>query len=146
LSEVRAAASGLLGTLHETAEQYGAKGLSASVEASESLPPLLAAVEVACYRIVQGALTNVARHAEARTCTVTLAIDESIDEASALSLEVRDDGIGIADPQANSSVRAGVGLTSMRERTSELGGSLIVESLPEGGTRVRARLPLPKEE
>ncbi len=99
-------------------------------------------MEVAAYRIAQEALTNVARHARARTCTVTLAIDE----ASVLRLEVHDDGRGIPDPQAHSAVRAGVGLTSMRERATELGGSLVVEPLPEGGTRVRARLPLPREE
>jgi signal transduction histidine kinase len=132
---------GLLGALRESAAQYGAKGLSVSVEAPESLPPLSAAVEVAAYRIAQEALTNVARHAGANTCTVSLAIDE----ASALCLEVRDDGRGIPDPQENSSVRAGVGLMSMRERASELGGSLVVEPLPEGGTRARARLPLPEE-
>ena len=133
---------GLLGALRETAEQYGAKGLSVSVEAPESLPPLSAAVEVAAYRIAQEALTNVARHAGAKACTVSLAVEGT----SVLCLEVRDDGRGIPDPQARSSVRAGVGLTSMRERAAELGGSLLVEPLPEGGTRVRARLPLPQEE
>jgi signal transduction histidine kinase len=105
------------------------------------LPPLSAAVEVAAYRIAQEALTNVARHSGANTCTVSLAIDEP----GALCLEVRDDGRGIPDSQENSSVRAGVGLTSMRERASELGGSLLVEALPGGGTRVRARLPLPED-
>jgi signal transduction histidine kinase len=99
-------------------------------------------VEVACYRIAQEALTNVVRHAEASTCTVSL----DIDEAGVLCVEVRDDGRGIPDLQENSSVRAGVGLTSMRERASELGGSLVVGPLPEGGTRVRATLPLTKEE
>jgi signal transduction histidine kinase len=133
---------GLLGALRESAAQYSAKGLRVSVEAPESLPPLSAAVEVACYRIAQEALTNVVRYAEASTCTISLAIDE----AGVLSLEVRDDGRGIPDPQENSSVRAGVGLTSMRERASELGGSLLVEPLPEGGTRVSARLLLAKEE
>jgi signal transduction histidine kinase len=133
---------GLIGALRETAEQYGTKGLSVSVEAPDKLPPLSAAVEVAAYRIAQEALTNVARHAEASTCTVSLALEE----ARVLCVEVRDDGCGIPDPQENSSVRAGVGLTSMRERASELGGTLLVEPLPAGGTRVRARLPLPKEE
>ncbi len=133
---------GLLGALRESAAQYSAKGLSVSVEGPERLPPLSAAVEVACYRIAQEALTNVVRHAEASTCTVSLVIDE----AGVLCVEVRDDGRGIPELQENSSVRAGVGLTSMRERASELGGGLLVEPLPEGGTRVRARLPLPKEE
>jgi signal transduction histidine kinase len=81
------------------------------------------------------------RHAGASTCTVYLGLEG----AGALFLEVRDDGRGIPDPQENSSVRAGVGLTSMRERVSELGGSLVVESLPEGGTLVCTRLPLPEE-
>jgi signal transduction histidine kinase len=133
---------GLLGALRESAAQYGAKGLSVSVEAPEKLPPLSAAVEVAAYRIAQEALTNVARHAGADTCTISVAIGGS----NVLCLEVRDDGRGIPDPRTDSSVRAGVGLTSMRERATELGGSLVVESLPEVGTLVRARLPLPEEE
>jgi two-component system, NarL family, sensor kinase len=87
-------------------------------------------------------LTNVARHAGADTCTVSLAVDE----AGVLCLEVHDDGDGIPDPQAHPSVRAGVGLTSMRERATELGGCLIVEPLPKGGTRVSAKLPLPRKE
>jgi signal transduction histidine kinase len=82
------------------------------------------------------------RHAEASTCTISLAIDE----AGVLCVEVRDDGRGIPDPQENSSVGAGVGLTSMHERASELGGSLLVKALPGGGTRVSARLPLAKED
>ena len=131
---------GLLGALRESAAQHSAKGLSVFVEAPKELPPLSAAVEVAAYRIAQEALTNVARHAQASACTVSLAIDE----ADVLCVEVRDDGRGIGDPRENSSV--GVGLTSMRERTSELGGGLVVEPLPEGGTRVCARLPLSKEE
>jgi signal transduction histidine kinase len=128
---------GLLGALCESAAQYGAKGLEVSVEAPEGLPPLSAAVEVAAYRTAQEALTNVARHAGARSCTVHLAIEKP----GVLRVEVSDDGRGMPDYSP-----VGVGLTSMRERASELGGSLVVESHPEGGTRIRARLPLPKEE
>jgi signal transduction histidine kinase len=127
---------GLLGALRESAAQYAAKGLSVSVEAPEGLPPLSAAVEVAAYRIAQEALTNVARHAEASACTVYLAIEK----AGVLRVEVRDDGRGIPGHSP-----VGVGLTSMRERASELGGGLVVEALPGGGTRVSARLPLPEE-
>jgi signal transduction histidine kinase len=92
---------------------------------------LPAAVEVAAYRIVQEALANVVRHAHARTCKVQLAVD------GALDITVADDGRGIARNH-----RAGIGLTSMRERAAELGGSCVVESVPNGGTSVRARLPL----
>ncbi|QIN83269.1 sensor histidine kinase [Rubrobacter tropicus] len=132
---------GLLGALRETAAQYDAKGLRVAVEAPERLPSLSAAVEVAAYRIAQEALTNVARHAGARSSTVSLALDGD----GALRVEVSDDGVGMPDPHAGPSGHAGVGLTSMRERATELGGSLDVEELPEGGTRVRARLPLPEE-
>lgn len=52
-------------------------------------------------------------------------------------LEVEDDGIGLAHPG-----RAGVGLTSMRERATELGGSWSADALATGGTRISARIPL----
>jgi signal transduction histidine kinase len=106
-----------------------------SSEAPEDLLPLPAAVEVACYRIVQEALTNVARHAHAKTCHVDLSVDRA---GGVLELEVRDDGVGMPETR-----RAGVGLSSMRERAEELGGTCVVEPGPEGGTRVLARLPLP---
>ena len=53
-------------------------GLQITVDAPERLPPLPAAVEVAAYRIVQEALTNVVRHARARSCTVRLALDDAL--------------------------------------------------------------------
>src|SRR5215218_230645 len=133
---------GLLGALRESAAQYSTKGLNVSVQAPEDLPPLSAAVEVAAYRIAQEALTNVAHHAGARACTILLAMEE----AGVLCVEVRDDGLGIPGARENSSVGTGVGLTSMGERAGELGGSLVVEALSEGGTRVLARLPLPEED
>jgi signal transduction histidine kinase len=109
-----------------------------SVEAPENLPPLPAAVEVACYRIALEAIANVSRHAKASSCRISLAVDEARD---VLVVEVTDDGVGMPEGR-----RAGVGMTSMRERAEELGGTLAVEQNPEGGTRVVARLPLPGEE
>jgi signal transduction histidine kinase len=106
-------------------------GLQIVVEAPERLPPLSAAVEVAAYRIVQEALTNVVKHARARICTVRIGL------ADALDVEVSDDGIGLPDER-----HAGVGLLSMRERAEELGGSCVIAARPEGGTRVWARLPM----
>jgi two-component system NarL family sensor kinase len=106
-----------------------------ALEASGELLPLPAAVEVAAYRIIQEAMTNVARHAHARTCRVRLSVDQT---GSVLELETTDDGVGMPEDR-----RAGVGLSSMRERAEELGGTLVVEPLPEGGTRVLARLPVP---
>ena len=109
-----------------------ALSLQITLEAPENTPPLPAAVEVAAYRIALEAMTNVSRHAGAQHCCVRLSL---LDD---LYLEITDDGRGL--PQA---VRAGVGLTSMRERAEELGGTCRTEVLPQGGTGVMARLPLP---
>jgi signal transduction histidine kinase len=133
---------GFLGAIRQYAAQYDLKGaqsasdgcLRVAVEAPEHLPALPAAVEVAAYRIVQEALTNVARHAHARACTVGLAITD------AFQLEISDDGVGF---QLESG--AGVGLLSMRERAAEAGGSCLVESAPGRGTRILVQLPLAKE-
>ena len=122
---------GLVGTLRELAGQYAGRGLNVTVEAPASLPSLAAAVEVAVFRISQEAITNVVRHAQATTCTIAISVDEG------LTLTISDDGRGIPTDR-----RAGVGLTSMRERAEELGGSCSIISNAEGGTSVVARLPL----
>jgi len=96
-----------------------------------SLPPLPAAVEVAAYRIVIEALTNAARHSGGSTATACLSVTDV-----ALLVEVRDHGSG-TDPWT-----PGVGIASMRERAAELGGALTIEH-SDGGTAVRAALPLP---
>ncbi|MER6575532.1 sensor histidine kinase [Nonomuraea sp. NPDC001023] len=97
-----------------------------------ALGPLPAAVEVAAYRIVSEALANVARHAGAARCDITLTAREG-----ALEVSVRDDGSGIGPD-----VAAGVGMLSLRERAAELGGDCRVSCPPGGGTLVLARLPL----
>jgi signal transduction histidine kinase len=127
---------GLVEALRQLAERYGSKDepLRVVVEAPEDLPNLPAAVEVAVYRVTQEALTNVARHARARTCVVRLVLNEDV------ALEIVDDGVGIPAQRS-----AGVGLSSMHERASELGGSCVLQSVPKGGTQVLVRLPLPKE-
>jgi signal transduction histidine kinase len=133
---------GLVGAIRQYAAQYDLPGtpgdpdgnLRVTVEAPEQLPVLPAAVEVAAYRIVQEALTNVARHAQARTCTVRVAI------ANEFEMEIVDDGVGFPAVSCT-----GVGLVSMRERAEESGGSCRVESAPGHGTRIRVHLPLPKE-
>jgi signal transduction histidine kinase/sensor domain CHASE-containing protein len=124
---------GLVEALREGAVQYSPAGLRVSVENPEELSQLPAAVEVACYRIAQEALANVVRHARASHCSIRIRLDK---EAGALSVEVEDDGRGIRDDD-----RAGVGMSSMRERTEELGGWCSVKALAEGGTLVRALLP-----
>ncbi len=125
---------GLIGALRETVAQYqsGSAQLRFRLEAPDHLPPLPAAVEVAAYRIAQEALTNTIRHAQASVATIRLLVDDHN-----LCLAVEDDGRGLAP-----SGRAGVGLTSMRERAVEVGGALKVASRSDGGTLVTATLPL----
>jgi len=101
------------------------------VTATGSIPPLDAAVEAAAYRIAVEAMTNVVRHAHARRCRVRVSGN------GVLIVEVADDGVGFAAGRG-----AGVGMTSMRERCAELGGSLAVERTPEGWTMIRATLPV----
>ncbi|GAA3183857.1 hypothetical protein GCM10010531_42630 [Blastococcus jejuensis] len=124
---------GLVGALQRLAERCGTDGgLRVEVDVPGPLPALPAAVEVAAYRIVQEALTNVVRHASARHSCVRLTV-----EATWLVVEVTDDGVGLA-----ATAPAGVGLSSMRERAAEMGGSCEVTTVADGGTRVLARLPM----
>jgi signal transduction histidine kinase len=106
--------------------------LKIDVMTAGDLPSLAPVVEAAAYRIVLEALTNVARHARARTCVVGLGAD-----ADHLRLAVRDDGVGV-EPY----VPAGIGLRSMAERAAELGGTCQVRRRPGGGTLVEATLRL----
>jgi signal transduction histidine kinase len=124
-------ALGLVGALRAHAARGDHGGPRVSVEAPEEFPTLPAAVEVAAYLIALEAVNNAAQHADARNCAVRLWLEDG-----ALRLEVTDDGRGIGEDRGT-----GVGLSSMRERAAELGGSCTVEALPSGGTRVRALLP-----
>ncbi|MDX6277442.1 MAG: hypothetical protein QOJ72_1570 [Nocardioidaceae bacterium] len=103
--------------------------LQVSVEGAH-LPELPAAVEVAAFRTAVEAVTNVVRHADARTCSVVLEVRDG-----SLVVEVADDGSSRGD------WTAGVGVLGMRERAAELGGSLTAGPTADGGS-VRARFPL----
>jgi signal transduction histidine kinase len=124
---------GLVGALRLLASQYQRPDLHVSLDAPDALPPLLAAAEVAVYRIVQEALTNVVRHAQASACAVSLAV------RAGLEVTIRDNGQGMPAQQP-----LGVGLLSMRERATELGGECAITSVSGEGTVVRAWLPLPQ--
>ena len=119
---------GLVGALGQLAESLP---VETALEADD-LPSLPAAAEVAAYRIAAEALTNVVRHAGADHACVHLRVEDGD-----LLVEVRDDGRGVP-----ADVEAGVGLLSLRERAAELGGRTEISCPPEGGTRVRAWLPL----
>jgi signal transduction histidine kinase len=91
-------------------------------------------IETACFRIVQEALSNVARHARADHVEVALTVQDA-----ALEVTVRDDGVGFNVERQ----RTGLGLLGMGERADFAGGRLDIESAPDAGTTLRARFPLP---
>ena len=101
----------------------------------ERLPEHL---EVAVYRIVQEALTNIAKHAQAKNVRVSL-----LKHGDQLRVAVQDDGCGFAAASAKDLIAGGHwGLTGMQERAAMLGGHLSVESAPGQGTTIVARIPL----
>jgi signal transduction histidine kinase len=103
-----------------------------TVVADDRVEPLPAAVEVAAYMIVVEAVNNALRHSGAASCEVSLAREDGV-----LAVRVRDDGVGVAENPG-----VGVGLTSMRERAEELGGTCTITSEWGAGTVVEARLPI----
>jgi signal transduction histidine kinase len=127
----------LVAALREGAKQYAQGGGQVEITTDpQPLPALPAAVEVAVYRIVQEAITNVIRHAQAQQCLVSITVHNHH-----LDLTITDDGPGFLP-----NVHFGVGLHSMRERAEELGGHIHFENQPQGGARVQMWLPLPGDE
>lgn len=120
---------GLAGAVRAHAARLADGGLDVTVDAPDDLAGLPAAVEVAAFRIVGEAMTNVARHAQATRVHVAIG-----HRAGRLELCVEDDGVGLRP-----GTPTGVGLGSMHERAAELGGTCEVTS--GSGTTVRATLP-----
>jgi signal transduction histidine kinase len=92
--------------------------------------PLAPPVEAAAYFVTAEALTNVAKHARARGAWINLELEDEC-----LRLQVRDDGVGGANPD-------GSGLHGLRDRVDALDGQIAVESPPGGGTAVTVEIPL----
>jgi signal transduction histidine kinase len=128
---------GLVEALREHAARYAGTGLQVCIAAPGQLPPLPAAVDLAAYRIAAEAVTNTARHAAARRCTISLTADAG---PGLVTLEVRDDGCGLP-----ASYLPGLGLASMKARASELGGRCRIEGQPGAGTLVVAELPFDRD-
>lgn len=110
-------------------------------------PPLL---KTALYRIIQEALTNIARHAAATDVLVHLSASTSneflLDADASILLRIEDNGRGFAPEEVFESAEGplGIGLLGMRERVSSLGGTWQLESAPNSGTQIQILLPLEK--
>jgi len=128
---------GLVPAVESLAEEFsGRTGIAVDCDAKPNgdLPP---EVEVALYRIFQEALTNVARHAEAKHVRASLQRDDR-----EVVLVVEDDGRGFDPSKVAKAGDARAGLAGMRERLLGLGGRLDVKSAPGQGVRLEARMPL----
>jgi signal transduction histidine kinase len=119
--------------VEELISRTAAAGIAVASEVRGEPRPLPASVDLAVYRILQEALTNVARHAQPATAIVRLTFSEDD-----LTLEVEDDG-----RSGNGAVpAAGNGIAGMRERVAALGGDFSAGPRGDSGFRVAARLPL----
>ena len=129
---------GLIEAVRAHAGRLSGQDFCIDVESHGDLRNLPAAVEVAAFRIIQEALTNVVRHAGATACTVSVRLADA-QGGEALLVDVLDDGCGLPVDRS-----PGMGLVSMRMRAAELCGTCVVEALStrRSGTRVLAILPL----
>jgi signal transduction histidine kinase len=122
---------GLVGSTRDFVSRLGT-GVEINLNFPMQLPLLSAAVEVASFRILQTSLDNVMKHAQATHCTVDLVVTDG-----SLNIDIMDDGVGIAEK-----FQAGVGLTSVRERAEELGGTFTVAPIKPHGTHLSVSIPL----
>jgi signal transduction histidine kinase len=127
---------GLLGAVKEFAAQIkrpntGNKAFDIKINTNRFDLSLSAAIEVAAFRIIQEAFTNVIRHSEATSCRVELQDDEK-----RLTIIIDDNGKGIARD-----AKRGVGLSSMKERAEEVGGTCSIQSIENEGTRIKVYFP-----
>jgi signal transduction histidine kinase len=124
---------GLLPALRALTDDFTKRArIEATLESPENVPVLPPEAEVAIYRVVQEALTNVARHAGARRVSVRLGVEPRF-----VKLRVEDDGKGPAGE-----ITPHLGLLGMRERVTALGGTLTVQRAPGAGLRLEAVIPL----
>jgi PAS domain S-box-containing protein len=120
-------------------QQAGLAGLAAEVSAADTLGRLPTEIETVCFRVVQEALTNVVRHAQARNIRVMVEQHDA-----GVDLCISDDGAGFEASAALARAVQGQsgGLLGMRERVVLCGGRLTIESSAECGTTTRAWIPV----
>jgi signal transduction histidine kinase len=124
-----------LGRLPVLLDHARRAGFDVTVTTTGRSRPLPADVDLAAYRIVQEALTNVTRHAGTTSAAVT--IDYGVRE---LTVRIDDDGAGTAAGDGHAG--SGLGIVGMRERVTALGGRLLAEQRDHGGFTVRADIPV----
>jgi signal transduction histidine kinase len=127
-----------LADLDSLIERTAQAGVRVDLDVSGERARLSAGLDLAAYRVIQEAITNVIKHAAADRCRVTVAYQEDM-----LTLEVTDGGRGEGCSGSGAgSPAAGHGIAGMRERVGMYGGEFRAGPVPEGGFRVTARFPL----
>jgi signal transduction histidine kinase len=131
---------GSLDQLEALLDPVRAAGVQPLLTVHGSARPLPAAVDLAAYRIIQEALTNVLRHAHARTVRVDLRY-----EPERVVIQVLDDGTAASPGQPGPNGQDGHGISGMRERALTLSGQFTAGPHPDGGFQVRCALPAPDQ-
>jgi signal transduction histidine kinase len=131
---------GGLDQLDALLDRVRAAGVQPQLTVHGSARPLPAAVDLAAYRIIQEALTNVLRHARARTAGLDLHY-----EPSQVVIRILDDGSAASPAQAGTIGQGGHGISGMRERALALSGQFTAGPHPDGGFQVRCALPTPDQ-
>ena len=131
---------GLVAALRDTSTEFARRtGVSVKLACAQLAARLPADTELTLYRILQEALRNVEKHSRARHVTVRLRLRTFV------QLAINDDGIGF-DPERHAARRkgkGGLGLLSMRERATYVGGALTIKSVRGAGTEIVVTIPLP---
>jgi len=129
---------GLLSALRWHGEIFSARtGIEVSVQGDGLCPRIQPEVELALFRITQEALMNTAKHADAKSVTITLGCDPGM-----VRFTVVDDGNGFTPPSTPHPLVSGWGMTIMRERAELVGGNFTFDSQPGQGTTVTVEIPL----
>jgi two-component system, NarL family, sensor kinase len=130
---------GLAAVLRDASQEFARRtGVPVKLACVQLAARLPAATELTLYRIVQEALNNVEKHARARHVTVCLEQQDDF-----VQLAIKDDGLGfdLDQPLAKRQGKGGLGLLSMRERVTYVGGALKVKSVRRAGTEIEVRIP-----
>jgi signal transduction histidine kinase len=130
---------GLIAAVRKEAKDLAkSTGVKARVNLASDFGRLPGGLETAIYRVVQEALHNVAKHADATSVVIEL-----FREGDHVRLTIEDDGVGIT--QKPNPARQTFGVSGMRERISTLGGKMIIVSSPGHGTRIEVDAPISSE-
>ena len=131
---------GFAAALHAYARTVSDRsGIQIATDIPESLFQMPAEVEIALFRVVQESLTNIHRHAHAKSCSIRIT-----QSGDCVTLKIHDDGVGIPALNGNSSSHfpAGIGISGMRERVTQLDGTFRISSAHRQGTTIHVQLPV----